>query len=115
MIVVKLSDAIKAIDGELLYGVDGHEGCAVDFIVASDLMSDVLVVDQDNLMLVTSLVARQSLKTAHLVGASALVIVNGKTLQDDLLELAEELELSVIRSPLSKFQCCVRLGKLLEL
>jgi len=111
---VKLSDAIEAIHGEVIYGVEGYEALPIHHIVACDLMSDVLVVDESHMLLVTSLVARQSLKTAHLVGASGMVVVNDKGLPDDLVTLARDLELTLIRTPYAKFDCCVRLGKCLE-
>jgi len=111
--VVTMQQVVGALEGEVLYRTKNFDGCEVAFVVACDLMSDVLVVDVENILLVTSLVSRQSLKTAHLVGASGVVIVNDKTLPDDLVALAEELELSVIRTPCDKFKCCVVLGKLL--
>lgn len=113
--MVKLEQVVGALEGEVLYRAKNFDQSEVSFVVACDLMSDVLVVDVENILLVTSLVSRQSLKTAHLVGASGVVIVNDKTLPDDLVALAEELELSVIRSPRDKFRCCVELGKLLGL
>lgn len=113
--MVKLKQVVGALGGEVLYKARNYDQCEVSFVVACDLMSDVLVVDVENILLVTSLVSRQSLKTAHLVGASGVVIVNDKTLPDDLLALAEEVEMSVLRTPLDKFNCCVVLGKLLEI
>lgn len=113
--MVKLEQAVSAIHGEVVYKSKNYDQCEVAFVVACDLMSDVLVIDEENILLVTSLVSRQSLKTAHLVGASGIIIVNDKTLPDDLVSLAEELEISVIRTPYDKFKCCVELGKLLGL
>ncbi len=111
---MNFSDAIETINGELVYASEYYEGSTIHFIVASDLMSDVLVVDEDDILLITSLVARQSLKTAHLVGAVGMVVVNDKPIPPDLVTLAKELELTIIRSPRSKFSCCVALGKLQE-
>ncbi len=113
--MVTLVQVVESIKGEVVYKAKSYDQSRVAFVVACDLMSDVLVIDEDNILLVTSLVSRQSLKTAHLVGASGIVIVNDKTLPADLVSLAEELEISVIRTPLDKFMCCVELGKLLGL
>lgn len=82
-------------------------------IVASDLMSDVLMTDEDRPLLVTSLVSDQSLRTAHVVGALGVLVVNAKTPPPEMVALAEKLGIPLARSPLSKFDSCVALGKAL--
>ncbi|NCD32727.1 MAG: hypothetical protein EOL87_04835 [Spartobacteria bacterium] len=111
--MAKIREAVEAINGKVIYSSESMPDDEIQFVVACDLMSDVLVVDEDDILLVTSLVSRQSLKTAHLVGAHALVIVNDKAVPEDLIELADELELTLIGTPMSKFSACVALGKLL--
>ena len=83
-------------------------------IVASDLMSDVLVVDEDNLLLLTSLVSDQVLRTAHVVGAVGVVLVNGKPIPSSLLAVAGSLGISLLATPLPKFDACVRLHEMLS-
>ncbi len=83
-------------------------------IVASDLMSDVLVVDKDNLLMVTSLSSEQTVRTADVVGARGVLLVNDKTPQPAMKKLAEEEGLTVLSTPLTMFEACVALGRLLE-
>ena len=111
--MISLSRAAEAIGAEVAFQATDYQKARVSYVVACDLMSDVLVVDKDHILLLTSLVSRQSLKTAHLVGASAICFVNDKVVPDDLPDLARELDLTVLRTPLDKFMCCVKLGKVL--
>ena len=91
-------------------GFDRH----IRKIVASDLMSDVLVVDEDDLLLLTSLVSDQVLRTAQVVGAVGVVVVNGKVLPDSMLEVARALGVSLLSTPLSKYDACVALHPIME-
>ncbi len=79
-------------------------------VVASDLMSDVLVVAQDDVLLVTSLASDQMIRTADLVGAAGVVLVNGKHPPASLLALATELGMTLLRSSLPKYETCLAIG-----
>lgn len=79
-------------------------------VVTCDLMSDVLVTDHDEILLVTSLPSDQVARTADMVGACGVVLVNGKPPQPSLVELCRQLDLALIRSPLGSFEASFRLG-----
>jgi hypothetical protein len=81
-------------------------------VVASDLMSDVLVVDEEDILLLTSLVSDQVLRTAHVIGAVGVVLVNGKPLPSSMLAVAGGLGVSLLTAPLSKYDACVTLHQL---
>ena len=83
-------------------------------VVASDLMSDVLVATLDDFLLLTSLASDQMIRTADLVGAAGVVVVNGKRLPPSILQLAESLNMTLIQSPLSKYDACLALGAALH-
>jgi len=100
-------------EAEVVHRSEEMHGKPVRHVVACDLMSDVLVVDKDDLLLVTSLASDQSVRTAHVIGSVGVLVVNGKGLTQSMLRLAEELDVTLARSSLSKFVACVRLGKLL--
>lgn len=82
-------------------------------VVACDLMSDVLVTEAEDFLLVTSLPSEQAARTADMTGACGIVLVNGKNPQPGLLKLAEELGLTLLSTPKSCFEACVALGKAL--
>lgn len=83
-------------------------------IVASDLMSDVLVVDEDDLLLLTSLVSDQVVRTAQVVGAVGVVVVNGKLLPPSMVSVANGLGISLLTTRLSKYDACVALHRIME-
>jgi len=86
----------------------------VQAVVASDLMSDVLVVTCEDFLLVTSLASDQMIRTADLVGAAGVVLVNGKQPPASALKLAKDLSIALIASPLPKFETCLAIGAALE-
>jgi hypothetical protein len=85
-----------------------------DFVVASDLMSDVLTSEGQNMLLITSLVSDQVIRTADIVGACAVIIAQNKTVPESMFILAKELDISVLSAPWPKFELCVRLGTFLR-
>ncbi len=78
-------------------------------IIASDLMSDVLMVDDEDALLVTSLASDQAVRTAQVIGAAGVVLVNGKEPPPSMVKLSRSLPLNLLTSPLTKYQACVAL------
>ena len=88
---------------------DRHVGLPV----ASDLMSDVLLVDADDILLLTSLASDQAIRTAHIVGAMGVVVHDSKPLPSTMIEVARQLKIPLVSAPLSKYESCVRLHEAL--
>lgn len=82
--------------------------------MTTDLMSEVLVEDRDDLVLITALCSGQVARTADITGVRAVVLVNSKSPQPELLRLCKEMEISLLRTSLSAFKCCYLLGKAQE-
>ena len=77
------AEVVRNIGGELVVRT-GSADREVRHVVASDLMSDVLIVDEDDMLLITSLASDQVLRTAQIVGATGVVIMNGKPLSSPM-------------------------------
>jgi predicted transcriptional regulator len=95
--------------GELIASVEakvlcGSEHLEVEFGVASDLLSDVLTVTADRVLFLTGLATTQSIRTAIVSDISAVLIVRGKRATPDMIELAEENDITLIESPFSMFR-----------
>ena len=75
-------------------------------VISSDLMSDVLMVGHDVDLLITSLATDQAIRTANIMDMSGIIIVNGKEITDNMLELAKELNMNLFSSKLSKYETC---------
>ena len=104
---MKVADVIKTLDGTLVAG--GESDRSVGCVVANDLMSDVLLNDGEDMLLLTSLASDQAIRTANIVGAMCVVVHNAKPLPQTMCQVADTLGIPLISSPLSKYDSCVRL------
>ena len=102
-----INDVAKVLNGKVLFKEEGRDR-HVGAVVASDLMSDVLLVDADDMLLLTSLASDQALRTAQIVGAMGVVVANGKPLPSTMTGVARSLGIPLVTAPLAKYECCVR-------
>ena len=110
---MKLKNLFDSVQAQTLWIDSARKTAEVLNVISSDLMSDVLMVDLDHPLLLTSLVSDQSLRTAHVVGAAGVLIANGKTPPSEMVDLARQLGVPLARTPLAKFDAAVALGKAL--
>lgn len=109
---MKIDDIVKILDGTLVAG--GTSDREVGAVVANDLMSDVLLNDADDILLLTSLASDQAIRTANIVGAMAVVVHNAKPIPATMCQVSDMLGIPLISSPLSKYESCVRIHAALE-
>jgi len=76
-------------------------------------MSDVLVTDFEDLLIVTSLASEQVVRTADIVGAKGVLLVNDKDPPLVMKQLAEKQDLNLLSTPLSMYEACVGLHAIL--
>ena len=110
---MKLKILLDAVQAQTLWIDSGLAAADVLHVAAADLMSDVLMMDLDRPLLLTSLVTDQALRTAHVVGAAGVLVANGKTPPPEMVELARKLGLPLARTALPKFDAAVALGRAL--
>ena len=106
--MVKLSEIAEILDSSI---VSGKEFGSKEFLYCrgSDLMSDVLAEFAEGSVFLTGLITVQSIRTASVSGAGAIIFVRGKQPSEQVLELAVEENIPVIVSPHSMFVSCGRL------
>ena len=76
---------------------------------ASDLMSDALAMIQnypESTILITGLCNSQVLRTAEMLDITCIVFSRGKLPSEEMLEMAEEIGITVISSPLTTYTAC---------
>jgi predicted transcriptional regulator len=95
--VVKLLDA-KVVSGEALLESE------VEYAFASDLMSDVLTVEMDNVMLITGLANLQAIRTAEMSDIGKIIFVRKKRATDEMIRLAAENDIILIECDYSLFK-----------
>ncbi len=99
-----VEEIAKLVQGEIIGGEE-YKSRQVEKVFASDLMSDVLTLkDYDNLMLVTGLCNMQSIRTCEMADIQMLLVVRGKVVTPEMLELAEENEMIVVRTEFSLYK-----------
>jgi hypothetical protein len=108
-------DVVEQLPAHIVHKSSDFPGKELRHVVASDLMSDVLVADFDDMIIVTSLASEQTVRTADIVGARGVLLVNDKLPQPAMKALAVEQDLTLLSTPLSMFEACVALGRLLAL
>lgn len=110
----KLKALVEALNAKALNAPPGWEELDINRIFVSDLISDILITDGENILLITSLLSDQVLRTANVIGASAVVLVNRRQVPAMLGKAAAKQGIPLFHTPLPKFESCVRLGRLME-
>lgn len=71
---------------------------------ASDLMSDVLTLDTDGMLLITGLANVQTIRTSEMADISCILFVRGKSADSQMIELANENDIVMMRCPFSMYR-----------
>lgn len=100
---MKLSKVIELTEGNI---VAGNAGTDYDFEKAfsSDLMSDVLTLNEDSILLITGLSNVQVVRTAEMADIEVVVLARNKKASKEMIELANENNLILIETPFSIFR-----------
>jgi len=108
--MMKLEEISRALNGQLVCGGD-KAFREVTHAFASDLMSDVLTVNCDNLLLITGLANMQTIRTAEMSDINSILFVRNKSVTPEMRNLAEELGMTLITCPLTMFRASGELYK----
>ncbi len=111
---MNLKRIVETLDASELHAPDGWETLEIDDVFASDLISDILVSEGEEQLLLTSLTSPQVVRTAALVGAVAIILVHRRQTPAAMESTARQQALPLFRSALTKYEACIRLGKLME-
>ena len=102
---MKISKIIELLDAEVLCGADMVEN-EVHSACGSDMMSDVLAFVKDQSVLLSGLVNSQVIRTAEMMDMLCVVFVRGKEPTPEMIELAEEFSIVLLKTPLRMFTAC---------
>jgi len=100
---MRIEEIIQFLDAKILCG---HHRISdeISNAFSSDLMSDVLTLDAENILLLTGLANVQIIRTAEVADIHHLVVVRNKKITDDIVELASALNMVIIESPYSLYK-----------
>ena len=99
---MNISEIAELINGEILTGnaENGHLTKAF----SSDLMSDVLTLETENTILITGLANLQAIRTAEMSDIDCIIFARNKKVTAEMVNLAKENNMVVIRTPCSVFK-----------
>lgn len=97
--IKKLLNA-TVLSGHDLLDTEVHNACG------SDMMSDVLAFVKDQSVLLTGLVNPQVVRTAEMMDMVCIIFVRGKEPGEDIIKLAEERGIVLMKTPLRMFPAC---------
>jgi predicted transcriptional regulator len=90
--------------------IDGQVICCeerlttnVEYAFSSDLMSDVLTIEKDNILLITGMANVQTIRTSEMSEIKCIIFARGKKIGDEMIKLARENKMTLIESPHSVF------------
>ena len=100
---MKITDIVKLLNAKIITGSDKLDE-EVLYGFASDLLSDVLTVDSEQLLLLTGMANLQVIRTAEMSEIVCIVFVRDKKMTPEMIELAAENNIVTIESPFSMFR-----------
>jgi hypothetical protein len=107
---MKLQDILDIVDGQIMCGIERlNDEITAGF--ASDLLSDVLTLQTNNLVLLTGLANVQTIRTTEMADIGYIILVRNKKAPPELLKLASENNQVIIQCPYSMFKACGLLYK----
>jgi len=100
-----IQEVSEILDAKVLVGGD-RMGEPVDTACGSDLMSDVLAFVKEKAVLITGLINPHVLRTSEMLDITCIVFSWGKMPSEEMLEMADEIGITVISSPLTTYTAC---------
>ena len=100
---MNIADIAKILDDEILSCKERLD-LKFEYAFASDLMSDVLTTHADGMLLLTGLSNLQTIRTAEMSDVQGIVVVRGKEVAPDMIELAEENDIVLFSSKNSLYK-----------
>jgi predicted transcriptional regulator len=105
-----INEISKIIDGKVIC-CEEKLSTYVEFAFSSDLMSDVLTIEKENLVLITGLANLQTIRTSEMSDITCIIFARDKKIGKEMISLAQENGMILIESPHSVFHISGELYK----
>ncbi len=100
---IKLNDIVSLLNAKVVTENFNPDN-TVNKGFSSDLMSDVLTLDTDNLLLITGLSNIQTIRTAEMADISTIMVVRNKKISDEMIALANDNDITLLQCEYSLFK-----------
>ncbi len=102
---MKLSEIVDILEAKVLTGKSNLD-LDIECACGSDMMSEVLAFSKYNAVLLTGLINNHVLRTAEMLDIEAVIYVRGKRPDDSILEMAEDMGITLITTEITMFSAC---------
>ena len=103
---MKLKEIIEKLSLVALTNVEDKE---VSGVFISDMLSDIMSSAETGNLWLTVQTHKNVVSAANLIDIAAVIVINGKTVPEDTIELANRFHVIILSSPLSSFQLASKL------
>ena len=100
---MKISEIIRLTEARLLAG-DPDKLIQIERAFSSDLMSDVLTLDDHQIVLITGLANVQLIRTVEMADVPVVLLCRNKKSTLEMIDLANEIGIVLLESPYSIFR-----------
>jgi predicted transcriptional regulator len=105
---MRLREVQKIVEATNL-GVDFDDDLEIETVCGADLLSDVLAYTKSSSLLLTGLIHSQVIRTAEMLDLRGVVIVRGKEPDEEIIQLAKDKGIPLMRTKLTMFVAAGRL------
>ncbi|NVO19283.1 MAG: hypothetical protein HXX13_06255 [Bacteroidetes bacterium] len=102
---MKIKDIAEILNAKVVCG-EQFLNREISHVFASDLMSDVLTIDTENLLLLTGLTNIQTIRTSEMADVTNIVLVRNKAASEEMITLAKENRIVMLECSYSMFKSC---------
>jgi len=100
----KIKELIKA---HWLLQIPAQEDIDIQRVGAADLLSDVLTLSNEAMLLITGMTGIQTIRTAEMSdNILAIIFVRGKKIDENVLNIASQIELPLLVTKYSMYETC---------
>ena len=109
---MKLREILIQLKGRQLYPNEELLEREYKYAVATDMMSNVMLGNVDDSILITSLVNPQVIRASEMMNISCIIITGGKAVTDTMIELAQNRNIALASTGMPTFTVCGKLHNL---
>ncbi len=100
---MKISDIIRLTEARVAAG-NPDEKIDIERAFSSDLMSDVLTLDDHHIVLITGLANVQLIRTVEIADVPVVILCRNKNATPEMIDLANEIGIVLLETPFSIFR-----------
>ncbi|MEG1560692.1 MAG: DRTGG domain-containing protein [Clostridia bacterium] len=102
---MKIVDIVRILNAENITGAYGKDA-EISSAFGADLMSDVLAFVKPDSLILTGMVNSHVLRTAEMLEVRFIMFVRGKIPDEELIDMAKELDIVLFRTEYTMFDAC---------